>query len=182
MANTHNNQRARKTKQVIASKFIELLQTKPVNKITVTELTSLCRINRGTFYQYYRDPYDLLEKLCHNLIIELTEAIKFNQRDLDIPMHLMCMLKVIQKHRTIAKVCLANLQSDKEFYMAFNEIKQVSFALFKKDNPLLNDFECELQYTFFTQGSLALILEWLNKPNNLSIDDVAQLLTRLYVK
>lgn len=43
---TASNQR----KELIASTLKELLQTKPLSKISVTELVQHCRINRKTFY------------------------------------------------------------------------------------------------------------------------------------
>ena len=41
----------------------ELMQTKPVQNITVRELTDYVNLNRRTFYLHYRDIQDLLEHL-----------------------------------------------------------------------------------------------------------------------
>ena len=55
--------RVRYTKMVIKNSFVELLAKKPLTKVTVKEICELSEINRATFYKYYCDPYDLLEKL-----------------------------------------------------------------------------------------------------------------------
>lgn len=48
-----------KTKASIKREFMTLLQKKPVEKITVTELAEKALINKGTFYLHYQDIYNL---------------------------------------------------------------------------------------------------------------------------
>lgn len=43
--------------------FLQLLNEKPFDKITVREITETCGINRNTFYYYFQDVYDLLESV-----------------------------------------------------------------------------------------------------------------------
>lgn len=50
-----------KTKQVFLNAFVELYKEKPLNKISILELTQNAGYNRSTFYQYFKDIYDLLE-------------------------------------------------------------------------------------------------------------------------
>lgn len=57
-----------KTKRNIKSEMLELLQKKPVEKITVTELASRAFINKGTFYHHYSDIYDLYQELVSDFI------------------------------------------------------------------------------------------------------------------
>ena len=45
--------RVRKTKRNIKHALAQLLQTKPLNKITVTEIAKTAEINKGTFYLHY---------------------------------------------------------------------------------------------------------------------------------
>ncbi len=48
------------TKQVLATVLKEKMKSKPLAKITVTELVESCKINRQTFYYHFQDMYDLL--------------------------------------------------------------------------------------------------------------------------
>ena len=54
------------TKIMLAEALISLLSNKPLAKITVSELVSLCNINRKTFYYHFTDIYDLLEWYLNN--------------------------------------------------------------------------------------------------------------------
>ncbi|MEA4832793.1 MAG: TetR/AcrR family transcriptional regulator [Oscillospiraceae bacterium] len=51
------------TKQAIIQTFIMLLNEKPFDKITVTDIVERCGINRNTFYYYYSDIYALIDEL-----------------------------------------------------------------------------------------------------------------------
>lgn len=57
-----------KTKRNIKSVMMEILQKKPIEKITVTELASQALINKGTFYHHYSDIYDLYQELVFDFI------------------------------------------------------------------------------------------------------------------
>lgn len=48
---------------------------KSLTKVTVKEICELSQINRATFYKYYCDPYDLLEKLENDFLKELENNV-----------------------------------------------------------------------------------------------------------
>lgn len=51
------------TRNMIRSVFIEMLDERPLDGITVTDLVSRCEINRKTFYYYYQDLYAVLSEI-----------------------------------------------------------------------------------------------------------------------
>lgn len=64
------------TKKLIYDTFIELLEKKPFDRITVKDIVETCEINRNTFYYYYSDIYDLLEEIFMKELNELVDARK----------------------------------------------------------------------------------------------------------
>ena len=52
------------TKRAIREAFLDLLEERTLNKITVRDLTDRCGINRNTFYYHYQDIPALLEEIC----------------------------------------------------------------------------------------------------------------------
>lgn len=52
------------TKYALESSLKKLLAQKPLNKITVSDITEDCGINRMTFYYHFKDIYDLVEWAC----------------------------------------------------------------------------------------------------------------------
>lgn len=74
-----NNQDLRvvKTLSNIESAFLTLLEKNDLDKITVTELARIARINKGTFYLHYTDIYDLYEQTLHKYIRKPLEDSAF---------------------------------------------------------------------------------------------------------
>ncbi len=65
--NTKNNRRRKESMKSMEKTFIELLQTKELNEITVSDICKRCGLNRSTFYANYVDIYDLADKLKADL-------------------------------------------------------------------------------------------------------------------
>ena len=51
------------TRKVIRDAFFNMLNERPLNKITVKDIVTACEINRNTFYYYYTDVYAILSEL-----------------------------------------------------------------------------------------------------------------------
>ena len=52
------------TKHALAESLKKLLLKKPLNKITINDLTTDCGISRMAFYYHFKDIYDLVEWTC----------------------------------------------------------------------------------------------------------------------
>ena len=56
-----HNIHSQHTKTILAKTLLSLLEKKSLSKITVSELVTLCEINRKTFYYHFADVYALFE-------------------------------------------------------------------------------------------------------------------------
>lgn len=59
------------TKKALAASVSTLLNKKPLDKITIKDITDECGVTRNTFYYHFRDIYDL----CSWIFIEQAEEI-----------------------------------------------------------------------------------------------------------
>ena len=66
--------RIRYTKMRIKDALFELLKTKNLHKITVTEICEVAEINRSTFYVHYLDVFDLFDKVEEEILSSLEES------------------------------------------------------------------------------------------------------------
>lgn len=69
--NDKNTSVSEHTKQQLASALKTLMAQKPMDKITISELTELCRIRRQSFYYHFEDIYDLLRWMFQNEAVSL---------------------------------------------------------------------------------------------------------------
>lgn len=64
------------TKKAITDTFIGLLNEKRLDRITVKDIVAKCGVSRKTFYYYFDDIYDLLEKYLDEMKQEAVMKIK----------------------------------------------------------------------------------------------------------
>ena len=64
------------TKQAIMQTFMLLIDEKPFDKITVTDIVERCGINRNTFYYHYPDLYALVDDLFRSEAKKIIDAQK----------------------------------------------------------------------------------------------------------
>jgi len=67
--------RVQRTKKLIRNAFVELLEEKELNKITINAITTKAEINRVTFYLHYKDINDLIDSMLNELIAELEKVL-----------------------------------------------------------------------------------------------------------
>lgn len=82
--NVKNNKRRKESRDRIERAFIELLQTRDIDKISVSELIKMTQLNRSTFYANYVDIFDLADKTREKLEREFSNLFAdydyFNER------------------------------------------------------------------------------------------------------
>jgi probable dihydroxyacetone kinase regulator len=64
---------AQMTKKALATSLKKLLQTKPLTRITINDITEDCGVNRMTFYYHFSDIYALVEWILQE---DTTKALK----------------------------------------------------------------------------------------------------------
>ena len=77
--------RIKKTKRAIRSAFYELIKEKPLEKITVREITERAEINKTTFYAHYETVYDLVDQLEQEAVAEVISQLNTAQGLLSSP-------------------------------------------------------------------------------------------------
>lgn len=65
------------TKKALAASVMKLLESKPLDKITIKDITDECGVTRNTFYYHFQDIYDL----CSWIFISRAEEIMNAHRD-----------------------------------------------------------------------------------------------------
>ena len=71
--NVKNNNRRKASVDKIEKAFMQLLETKDIKDITVSDICKICELNRSTFYSNFLDIYDLSDKLCVKIEKDFSE-------------------------------------------------------------------------------------------------------------
>ena len=93
------------TKDKLRSAFWTLYSSKPIDKITIKEITDLAGYNRGTFYLYYKDVYDIFASIEMELL-QASEQILETARESELSglkNHMSMIMELARKYS--ASVC-----------------------------------------------------------------------------
>ena len=88
------------TKRALAASLKKFMETKPLSKITVSEIIADCGVNRKTFYYHFEDIYALLKWMLEaeaidvvkqfDLLVDYREVVLFVMNYVRENKHLLC--------------------------------------------------------------------------------------------
>ena len=176
------DRRVRRTKKLLTQALTQLLQEKQVKEITVKELTELADMNRGTFYLYYKDIFDMLEKIEDGLFTSLDAIMDRHEEEAltaqTKPM-LLDLFSFIQENREMCRVLLS-ANGDMNFLHRLNEVvrekcRSTWLAMRKGQDEDAFDYH----YSFVIFGCAGLIRAWVNRDCPESAEEMAEMADRM---
>ena len=66
-----DNRRVRMTKKLIKDAYLELLEKRPSERISVTDICKTADVNRSTFYMYYEDTIRLRQDIENDVLAQI---------------------------------------------------------------------------------------------------------------
>ncbi|GEL07378.1 TetR/AcrR family transcriptional regulator [Salisediminibacterium halotolerans] len=73
---TNEDRRVRKSKHALKQSLVTCLKTKPLDRITVSELVRSADLNRSTFYQHFTNLDELYDELVRDTMNELIRSYR----------------------------------------------------------------------------------------------------------
>ena len=161
------SQRVIETKERIRDAFFDLYATKKIERISIKEITEKAQLNRGTFYVYYKDIYDLLEKTEDELIEELMDKVRalivMILRDQNISPFLPP-IEFYQRYSKFLRVLLGTNGDPNFVFKIKGIIKKTLRELFEKENiPKVENMEYVMEY--ISSAQIGIISYWLIENN-----------------
>lgn len=170
--------RVRYTKMIIQVNFISLLKQKPLNKITVKEICTLAEINRATFYKYYADAYDLMEKIEDEILRELRETMQTSIHD-GVSKTLVRILEKMKEDCSLYVTLFSN-NGDTSFPMKIFRMCYGEFESYiHKRYPALSETQRAWIYVYTAQGSSGILNYWISDGLKEEPTDVAKFIEQL---
>lgn len=168
------------TRANLRQAFWELYEERPLEKISVREITDRAGYNRATFYLYYHDVYELLEEIEGQVLGVIGHLV--NERllkgdRLEFSQHMGLILRLAQKSRRFTKVLLGE-HGDPAFTRRLKEIiSPLIDRFFLPDEPLGEQAELVVR-EFYLAGVVSTIRTWTAEDDPMPIDQLINLLVR----
>jgi AcrR family transcriptional regulator len=171
------NRRVRYTKMVLRQSLLDLMETQPINKITVTDICTKADINRGTFYAYYSDPYDLLVQIEQGLYDIIKESIG-KTLVLKPIVTTRGIFDLIAQNGDLCRILFSEF-GDKEFLKRIIMINHNGWIEgWRASIKSATDSELEWLYTFTINGSIGIIQKWIQDGMRESTAEISELVEK----
>ena len=162
------DRRVRRTKKMLTQALTRLMQEKQIKEITVRELTDLADMNRGTFYLYYRDVYDMLEKLEDSMFEALDSIAALHENDAarqETKPILLDVFRVIEENQEIVRVLLSPHGDMKFLHRLYEVIREKCLTGFPyaAASDRKNEVDFDYRFSFVIYGAAGLIRAWVNR-------------------
>ena len=168
--NVKNNRRRKASQEKIERAFIELLQTREIKEITVSDIIKKTGLNRSTFYANYIDVYDLADK---------TRAVLENDFS-----NLFADYDQLSQHSGALKM-FTHIRDNQLFYQTYFKLCYDDKHLISIYDPVRAEKEhmdhlLKYHIEFFRNGLNAIIKMWLANGCQESAEEMADVLKQEY--
>lgn len=180
-------EKKQKTKKLIQQTFIDILEHKSFESITVGDIAKRANINRGTFYLHYLDKFDLLDQIEQRLFFDLGEHIDelqarylrsqtFEKEQEQLADGLFSFIK---GHAPVLKILLSD-RGRAGFHLRFkNSFSEKVRKNLEQHESFYVDLQVPIDYflSFITSAFLGLIEQWIQN----DLDKTPEEMTSLYI-
>ena len=174
------NQRITLTKKLLQEGLLRLMETKTLDRISVTELCRESGINRATFYNHYNSPQDLLNGIEDKLAQELKAIIGNPKTANEVNAHVEAVCAFFHENaHTI--LTLNNCKADSKIVNALYDMNKTfqAFRIKERYTQSVSRDAIHLIAVFFNTGCYNILLEWLRKEIPASPAEIAELMINL---
>ena len=150
------------TKRALFNALQELLKTRPTDKITISEITEACGVNRMTFYYHFKDIYDLVEWMCEDLAKDiLKDHVTYNtwqEGFLDV------FLALINYKPIVLHVYNSVSREQLERYL-FKVTYKFLISVINEEAKDYSVKESDLAFVanFYKYGFVGIVLDWIKR-------------------
>ena len=171
--NTPNNRRRKASQEKIEKIFVQLIQTKEISDISVTDICKKTGLNRSTFYANYLDVEDLADKIAEKLEEDVAFLYQEERETKNNSNNFLKILNHIKENQIFYKT-----------YFKLNKDKNTIISQYEYDTNLskllYDDKFIEYHIEFFKAGFNAIINKWLSNNCKESPEEIESILKAEY--
>jgi Transcriptional regulator len=167
------DRRIQKTKDGIHCAFIQLIQTKDYNSITITELAALANIDRKTFYLHYGSIDDVLKEFG----AEATKKVHIllqNTQPFEIKKFFQGLNKIMLEDINLYR----HISTETSYAFFLTQCKDILKSslidsFYQKSDLSKEKFDVYAAY--ISSGIIGIYTNWLSTNSNMSLEELTEL-------
>lgn len=164
-----------KTKKAIRTAFSTLIKEKPIEQITITELTERADIDRRTFYFHYNTIMDIVLEIENEVITQLDSTFSIDT-DFEIDKFFNCLNEIVVNNYDFFK-CITTQSNHYRMHkeccrILYNKLKDLFLEKSRLKEEIFS-YYCE----YITAGIMAVYIKWLAHPNDITLEQLCEIAT-----
>lgn len=179
MENKKEYRRIRHTKERLRNALVDLLKTENINKLTVTKICNKADVNRGTFYSYFNDVYDLLEYTENEMFESVIELYRVSAESDDLKKLYTNIFKGIEDHIEITRALFGENIEGRYLKKIVDRLHDGQLKKWKEDFPELDSAFLETMYNFVVMGTISSVTNWVHSDTRMPPEKFAEILVEL---
>lgn len=166
------------TRQNLIDAFWSLYCEKRIEKISVKEIAQRAGYNRGTFYEYFIDVYDVLDQIENSLVPTLDELPPTAKVDHTIDMPFDLFLKLYEQNGKYYSVLLGDNGNPAFASKMKNSIKPLIMQAIS-DKVDKNSIELDFILEYILSAMIGIVSYWFRMNKVLPAEDLIALMYQL---
>ena len=179
----HKN--ATRSRHLIKQAFGELLNEKPLAKITVTDIVERANISRGTFYAHYLDVYDLFNVIQNNLletIGDYFDKLGIESIIIDPAPAIKTGMKILSENKTYFGLFMNSSYADRLVERVLQQIAEHCEALIEEHVPAEDRQEAKAFLVYTLGAYRGMLVQWFNGGLDATGEECANYLIDFYLR
>ena len=176
----YNNTKQTTTKIKLA--LLDLLQSKDLSQISITNLVKVAGIYRATFYLHYRGLNNVIDDIEQD-VYECYENIKLQMQDIDLYNNIEILISKICEYISIDKKYLNIIINTNCFNRITLKLRELLFDIlmdnFTRFGHISNSSSMLLDIGIYTSSVVFAFRDFINNLD-IEIDDIKNKLNKLY--
>lgn len=167
------------TRQIILQTLTELMNEKPLSKITVKDIVERCGVNRNTFYYHFRDIPDAVEAVVKE---ELKDILKNQKSPESVSDCMEILVNAVQKNKKAMLHLYRSIQID----VFADYLDHASESVVEElVNRVVGEYEMDpedrrLVIRYYKCVFVGVILDWLRHDMDYNILEDMHKLEKIY--
>lgn len=163
------------TRQNLIDAFWSLYCEKRIEKITVKEVAQKAGYNRGTFYEYFIDVYDVLEQIEQSLIPSIDELPPIAMPDKNMGMPLDMFMKLYEKNSKYYSVLLGD-KGDPAFATKLKNSTKPALKQAFSQNSDLDPIEFDFILEYVLSAMIGIMSYWFRQDKVMPAENLIALM------
>ena len=171
-----------RSRKLINEALAELLQEKPLEKITVTDVENRAQINRGTFYAHYADIPAVINRTVEHMFCRIRDALAQQQYPLEeLPGVLLNQIQRMLEDEDIFFGRVANSHVARQMGQQLCRILLEYLLAHEQEYGLSSYEDYELKIRFCVGGLSQLYQDWFAGELHCTMEEFNQKMERIVV-